>query len=62
MPSASVNGQYKQRIFEYKSKMEMAASTDIQIKEKFQSNKDSFDLLSKTRADVAALIPKSAVA
>ena len=60
MPSASVNGQYKQSLFDYKQKMQMAGATDAQIKQKFESNKSSFDLLSKTRADVAAMIPKSA--
>jgi hypothetical protein len=48
-PSGSVNQQYRQSLFEFKQKMDMASNTDTQIKTKFESNTDGFKLLSKTR-------------
>ena len=40
----------------------MAVATDQQIKTKFESNTEGFALLSKTRQELAAMIPQSAVA
>lgn len=59
-PSATVNGPYKQQLFEYKQKIEMAQATDAQIKQKFEANTQGFALLSKTRQDLASSIPQSA--
>lgn len=58
-PSSSVNGTYKQQIFEFKQKLEMAQGTDTQIKQKFEANTEGFKLLSKTRQDLAADIPSA---
>lgn len=40
----------------------MAVATDQQIKTKFESNTEGFALLSKTRQELAAMIPQSAAA
>jgi len=37
--------------------MEMAVATDNQLKTKFDSNQQGFALLSKTRQELAAMIP-----
>jgi hypothetical protein len=60
MPSASVNGQYKQSLADYQVKLYEAATTDNQIKKKFEDNKAGFAILSKCRAEIAAMVPKSA--
>jgi len=41
-PSSSVNAAYKQQIFDYKGKIEMAGATDVQIKQKFETNQAGF--------------------
>lgn len=56
-PSATVNQQYKQSIFDYKGKMEMAQGTDAQIRSKYDGNQQGFQLLSKTRQELSAMIP-----
>ena len=38
----------------------MAVATDNQLKTKFDSNQQGFALLSKTRQELAAMIPQSA--
>lgn len=53
VPSASCNGQYKQSLFEFNQKMQMAAQTDQQIVQKFQENKQGLDILAKTKAELA---------
>ena len=40
----------------------MAQGTDAQIKSKYESNTEALKLLSKTRAEIAAMIPQSASA
>lgn len=40
----------------------MAVATDTQISTKYEANKEGFQLLSKTRQDIAAMIPQSAAA
>lgn len=55
-----MNQQYKQSMFEYGGKIDMAVATDDQISSKFNANKDGFSLLSKTRQELAAMIPQSA--
>ena len=37
--------------------MDMAKGTDVNIKQKFEANKAGFQLLSKTRQDLASTIP-----
>ena len=37
----------------------MAVATDTQITTKYEANKDGFVLLSKTRAEISAMIPQS---
>lgn len=37
----------------------MAAGTDAQIKQKFESNSEGFKLLSKTRQELASSIPQN---
>lgn len=37
----------------------MAKGTDVNITQKFETSKDGFALLSKTRADIASQIPTS---
>ena len=59
LPSASVNGQYKQSLADYQAKLQQAVNTDNQIKKKFEENKAGFAVLSKCRAEIAAMIPKS---
>jgi hypothetical protein len=61
VPSASLNGQYKQQLIKYREKLNMAATTDAQIKEKFMQNKAGFDLISLSRGDLSARIPRSSV-
>lgn len=61
-PSTSVNAQYKQSLFDYSSKIEMASATDVQIESKFSTNTQGFALLSKTRQELGAMIPQSPVA
>ena len=48
-PSATVNQQYKSSLVEYKGRIEMAVATDNQVKEKFEANRQGFQLLGKTR-------------
>lgn len=55
--SSSVNGQYKQQMFDYKGKIEMASATDVQIKQKFEANQAGFQLLGKSRQELGASIP-----
>jgi len=57
-----VNATYKQQIFEYKQKIEMAAGTDAQIKQKFEANQEGFKLLGKSRAELGSSIPVNAAA
>lgn len=59
VPSASCNGQYKQSLFEFNQKLQMAGQTDSQIIQKFQENKQGLDILSKTKAELSEMIPKS---
>jgi len=59
VPSASLNGQYRQQLIQYREKLQMAATTDVQIKEKFTQNKAGFDMISLSRGDLASRIPKS---
>jgi len=59
-PSAAVNQTYKQSLFEYQQKLENAMATDVQIRTKFEANREGFALLSKTRQDLAAMIPQTA--
>lgn len=59
LPSASLNGQYKQQLIQYREKLNMAATTDGQIKAKFEQNKAGFDLLSLSKGDLSQRIPKS---
>lgn len=61
-PSSTVNAAYKQQIFDYKGKVDMAAGTDQQIKQKFETNTAGFKLLSKTRQELGASIPSSPAA
>ena len=58
-PSSSVNGQYKQQIFDYKGKIEMASATDVQIKQKFEGNTAGFALLGKSRVELGQSIPQN---
>ena len=37
--------------------MDMAVATDTQIKTKFEANTEGFALLSKTRQEIASMIP-----
>ena len=52
-----MNQQYKQSLFDYNGKIEIAMATDVQIKTKFESNVQGFQLLSKTRQELSAMIP-----
>jgi hypothetical protein len=52
-----VNGPYKQQIFDYKGKIEMASATDVQIKQKFEGNQEGFKLLAKSRVELGQSIP-----
>lgn len=56
-PSSTVNQQYKQSLFDYQQKIDMAVATDTQIKSMFERNTEGFTLLSKTRQDLAGMIP-----
>jgi len=58
LPSSSLNGQFKHTIQDYKSKLEMAKSTDQQIEQKFKDNQENFQLLSKTKNELAQMIPQ----
>lgn len=59
-PSSTVNQAYKQSIFDYQNKIDMAVATDQQITTKYEANREGFELLSKTRQDIASMIPQSA--
>ena len=41
-PSSTVNQAYKQSIFDYQNKIEMAVTTDTQISTKYEANKEGF--------------------
>ena len=58
-PSNSVNSQYKSSLDDYSNKMLQAGVTDDQINQKFSANQEGFALLSKTRAELAAMVPVS---
>ena len=60
MPSSSLNSQFKQSLTDYQSKLQMAANTDQQITQKFQSNQESLRLLSKPKSELGSMIPQSA--
>lgn len=59
MPSQSVNQQYRQSINDYKNKLAQAQVTDQQILNKYNTNKQGFSLISKSRGDLVAMIPAS---
>ncbi len=60
VPSQQANVQYATSLADYKAKMGQAAATDLNIKQKFEANKQGFGMLSKSRQDIAALIPAAA--
>lgn len=60
VPSGRVNGPYRQQIEVYKQKMGQAAGVDQQIVQRHEQCKAMFSMLSKSRGELAAMIPASA--
>lgn len=60
LPSNALNLQFKNSLNDFRNKASMAAEQDLKVETKWNSQKDQLQILTKTKADLAGMIPQSA--